>query len=175
MSIALVCCSHCFGTKSRLLHSTARYPATTRQLQKGWVEIEAMRSANPFIVNTADDELRQVTLKVLTSSNALVCRRSIFISFVCEPSLLLKNLIVFRDGVLLDGRTRGNGSSYRADAFGRVRSVSGRTFIANMTEGDWTGYTIATDEASYDVTLEVSKVSRLCHVKHGVWILFLNP
>lgn len=55
---------------------------------------------------------------------------------------------------------RGDESTYRADSLGRVRSRVGKTFVANMTEGDWTAYSIIMDEAFYDITLEVLPFSK---------------
>lgn len=58
--------------------------------------------------------------------------------------------------------SRGDEATYRADSLGRVRSRVGKTFVANMTEGDWTAYSVvATDEAFYDITLEVLSFSKL--------------
>lgn len=46
--------------------------------------------------------------------------------------------------------------AYRTDARGVVGTDAGRTFVANLTEGDWTAYTVMTEEAEYDISFEVS-------------------
>lgn len=46
--------------------------------------------------------------------------------------------------------------AYRTDAQGVVGTDAGRTFVANLTEGDWMAYTVMTEEAEYDIYVEVS-------------------
>lgn len=59
---------------------------------------------------------------------------------------------------------RGSSGTYRVDGVGLVWSESGRTFVANLTDGDWTAYTIMTEEAEYDITMQV-KFNHHCCVK----------
>lgn len=51
---------------------------------------------------------------------------------------------------------RGVSGAYRTDGWGLVGTDAGRTFVANVTEGGWTSYQIMTEEAVYDISLEVS-------------------
>lgn len=54
---------------------------------------------------------------------------------------------------------REGGAAYRADSLGRVQSSDERMFIANMTESDWTAYTVVSDETLYDIVLEVHTIA----------------
>lgn len=41
------------------------------------------------------------------------------------------------------------------DGIGLVYSELGRTFVANLTDTDWLAYTVMTEDAVYDITLQV--------------------
>lgn len=41
------------------------------------------------------------------------------------------------------------------DGIGLVYGESGRTFVANLTDTDWLAYTVMTEDAVYDITLQV--------------------
>lgn len=50
---------------------------------------------------------------------------------------------------------RDESGTYRVDGAGLVYTAAGRTFVSNVMDTDWLVYTVITDEASYDVTLQV--------------------
>ncbi|CAM9253362.1 unnamed protein product [Ectocarpus fasciculatus] len=55
-----------------------------------------------------------------------------------------------------DSYPEGTSGAYRMDGIGLVYSELGRTFVANLTDTDWLAYTVMTEDAVYDITLEVS-------------------
>lgn len=67
---------------------------------------------------------------------------------------------------------RGVASSYyRIDGVGLVGNDSGRFFLGNLQEGQWTAYSVMTDEADYSVTLEVSVYSNTFIISYRTTII----
>ena len=56
---------------------------------------------------------------------------------------------------------RGGFGTYRTDGLGLVANDGDRTYVANLTEGQWTAYSVMTHEALYDISLEVGKTVNL--------------
>lgn len=50
---------------------------------------------------------------------------------------------------------RGSFGTFRTDGTGLVETNGERTYVANLTEGDWTAYSVMTDNVVYDISLEV--------------------
>lgn len=55
---------------------------------------------------------------------------------------------------------RGASGSYRIDGVGLVGNSSGRFFLDDLQENQWTAYSVMTEAAEYTVTLEVTTVVR---------------